>query len=104
MTEDTIQEYHRRNREALAYLARAVECAQRLPNASQRVSAVGGALQAYNAARRSLPLAGARHSPLLTWADDMGDVYAEAREAGSLSTWCALVSANLLASPPLRAS
>ena len=102
--EDTIQEYHRRNREALAYLARAVECAQRLPNASQRVSAEGGALQAYNVARRNLATGSARLSPLIVWADDLGDVYAEAREAGSLSTWCALVSANLLASPPLRAS
>lgn len=104
MNEDTIQEYHRRNREALAYLARAVECAQRLPNAEERVQATGRALNAYNAARRALTLAGERHSPLLTWADDMGDAYAAAQTADSLRTWCELVRANLLAPPPLRAS
>lgn len=101
---DTINEYHRRNREALAYLARAVECAQRLPDAEERVQAVGGALHAYNVARRNLTLGGQRHSPLLTWADDMGDVFAAAQTAEGLHTWCELVRAGLLAPPPLRAS
>lgn len=104
MNEDTIQEYHRRNREALAFLARAVECAQRLPSAEERVQAVGGALHAYNVARRNLNTGSARLSPLLVWADDMGDVYAAQQSAEGLHTWSELVRTNLLASPPLRAS
>lgn len=103
MNEDTIQEYHRRNREALAFLARAVECAQRLPSAEERVQAVGGALHAYNVARRNLNTGSARLSPLLVWADDLGDVYA-LLEAEGLHVWSELVRAGLLASPPLRAS